>query len=351
MGLDEKKSDMEKPTLPLVSIIINNFNYAEYLGEAIESAIQQSYSNLEIIVVDDGSTDNSAATISKYVEKITYIQKENGGQASAINYGFALCRGEFVLVLDSDDILRKDAIKLCVRAIESNSDSIAKVHAPLTIKSSDENTNGKKLPYQPLHSGSLRQFGLENGPASYPCPPMSGNLWSHHFLHQVLPIPESRYRTSADAYLFTLSPLFGDFIGLQEPIGRYRIHNKNSYWNREISPRKIRKEICQYKQRCLAMEKFAQLQGENVSSKEWRMKHRYYLAKLVSLWKLRKQLSPPISFYSFYNSVATSDISLYRKVMWIVWFMLMILTPSQFSHRLIRSYLNLQFRTEKKNAY
>ena len=345
------KLEIERAVSPLISILINNYNYANFIDAAINSALNQSYSNLEVIIVDDGSTDNSAAIISKYTDRVKHIQKENGGQASAINYGFSLCKGDFVLILDSDDVLYNNAIKLCVSAIENSSGSVAKVQAPLIIKSCDEATNGKKLPYQLLQTGSFRQFSLDNGPASYPCPPMSGNLWSSHFLTQVLPIPESCYRTSADAYLFTLAPLFGNFVSLQEPIGIYRLHDRNSYWNKEINPKKMRREIYQYKQRCLSMEKFARLQGEQVDSKAWRMQHRYYLAKVTSLWKIRSHLPVPVSFRSFYVSIAASEINTYRKTMWIVWFVLMMLVPLQTSRCLIQLYFGLQFRTERKSVY
>ena len=72
---------------PLVSIVINNYNYAHYLGAAIDSALAQTYSNCEVIVVDDGSTDNSCAIASRYDDLIQLVCKENGGQASAFNVG------------------------------------------------------------------------------------------------------------------------------------------------------------------------------------------------------------------------------------------------------------------------
>ena len=77
---------------PLVSILINNYNYGYFLGAAIESALSQTYQNIEIIVVDDGSTDNSREIIAHYGNHIIPILKENGGQASAFNAGFAASR-------------------------------------------------------------------------------------------------------------------------------------------------------------------------------------------------------------------------------------------------------------------
>jgi glycosyltransferase involved in cell wall biosynthesis len=90
---------------PLVSIIINNYNYDRYVRMAIESALHQSWQNVEVIVVDDGSTDKSREIIQKYEHKARIILKENGGQGSAFNAGFAESKGEIILFLDADDML------------------------------------------------------------------------------------------------------------------------------------------------------------------------------------------------------------------------------------------------------
>ncbi len=89
---------------PKLSILINNYNYGRFLGEAIDSALAQTYRNIEIIVVDDGSTDNSCEIIAGYGDRIIPILKENGGQASAFNAGFAISTGEWIALLDSDDV-------------------------------------------------------------------------------------------------------------------------------------------------------------------------------------------------------------------------------------------------------
>ena len=88
---------------PLVSVLINNFNYCNYLSRAIDSALSQTYAPIEIIIVDDGSTDQSRQVIAGYRSKIVSILKENGGQASAFNAAVAHSKGSILCFLDLDD--------------------------------------------------------------------------------------------------------------------------------------------------------------------------------------------------------------------------------------------------------
>ena len=81
---------------PIVSIIINNYNYDRFLAEAIDSALNQTYPHVEIIVVDDGSTDNSRNIIADYGNRIVPVLKSNGGQACSFNEGFKASQGEII---------------------------------------------------------------------------------------------------------------------------------------------------------------------------------------------------------------------------------------------------------------
>ncbi len=91
---------------PLISIVIPLYNGSNYIEQAINSALSQTYSNVEIIVVNDGSTDDGdgRAICEKYKDKIVYFEKENGGCASALNYGIKKAKGEFISWLSHDDL-------------------------------------------------------------------------------------------------------------------------------------------------------------------------------------------------------------------------------------------------------
>ncbi|MFH2107721.1 MAG: glycosyltransferase [Chrysiogenia bacterium] len=104
---------------PLVSVIIPNFNYGDFVAEAIESALGQSYPGVEVIVVDDGSTDSSAAVIAAFAGRIRHMAKENGGLSSARNAGISIAQGDLLLFLDADDVLSPDAVDGLVNAHEA----------------------------------------------------------------------------------------------------------------------------------------------------------------------------------------------------------------------------------------
>jgi glycosyltransferase involved in cell wall biosynthesis len=103
---------MPNLNLPKVSIVIPVYNGAKYLRQAIDSALAQTYANTEVIVVDDGSTDNSPAIAADYADKIRFFRKPNGGVASALNFGIAHMEGEYFSWLSHDDMYVPDKIKL-----------------------------------------------------------------------------------------------------------------------------------------------------------------------------------------------------------------------------------------------
>lgn len=90
--------------MPKVSVVIPTYNYADFIGEAIESILAQTYPVSEIIVVDDGSTDETEQVVARFGDKISYIKKENGGVCSARNTGIKNSTGDFVAFFDADDI-------------------------------------------------------------------------------------------------------------------------------------------------------------------------------------------------------------------------------------------------------
>lgn len=107
---------------PLVSVIIPTHNRAALLCQAVESVLEQSYGNLEIIVIDDGSTDDTAEAVQRYADRVRYTRRPNAGVNAARNLGLKQARGEFVALLDSDDLWPPYKIELQVRLLRTFTD-------------------------------------------------------------------------------------------------------------------------------------------------------------------------------------------------------------------------------------
>jgi glycosyltransferase involved in cell wall biosynthesis len=108
-----------------VSVIIPTYNRAEYVTQAIESVLAQTYTDYEIIVVDDGSTDNTKDVLSPYIDRIRYIYQKNAGASAARNQGIKAAKGDWVAFLDSDDEWLPEKLAVQIRAVERNPQIVA----------------------------------------------------------------------------------------------------------------------------------------------------------------------------------------------------------------------------------
>jgi glycosyltransferase involved in cell wall biosynthesis len=115
----------ESPQRGLVSVVIPCYNAERFLAEALESALGQTYRDIEVIVVDDGSTDNSAEIIRSYGDRLKAQFGPNRGAGAARNVGTALARGEFIQYLDADDLLMPDAIERRIAALREGGADVA----------------------------------------------------------------------------------------------------------------------------------------------------------------------------------------------------------------------------------
>lgn len=106
---------------PILSIVIANYNYGRFLGDAIESLLSQSYQDFELIVCDGGSTDNSVDVIKKYQNRIAWWCSEpDGGQSAAFNKGFSHATGRFLTWLNADDVMMPETLAAFARAVKGH---------------------------------------------------------------------------------------------------------------------------------------------------------------------------------------------------------------------------------------
>jgi Glycosyl transferase family 2 len=314
---------------PLVSIIINNYNYERFLAEAIDSALNQVYPHIEVIMVDDGSTDRSREIIAKYGDRITAILQANGKQGAALNSGFAASVGEIVLFLDSDDYLLPVAVERIVAAFQPG---VGKVHYRLQVVDIDGKASGALIPTTTvrLSAGEVWRELIQSGDYVSTC--MSGNAYNREAITQIFPIPDE-YKTTADDYLMISSPFCGRVVAIDEPICCYRIHDSNQWALTTVSGSRFRRFVQHDLQNFTLLQQRAKEFGHTIPPDlETRSIGRLW-SRLASL-RLEPQAHPVPSDHSFqlirqgWQSLwKYSGFNWQKRIIYSVWFLWVGLLP------------------------
>jgi glycosyltransferase involved in cell wall biosynthesis len=211
-----------------VAVVVNNHNYGRFLREAVESALAQSYERVEVVVVDDGSTDDSRSVIATFESDVTAVLKPNGGQGSAFNAGLEHSSGDVVLFLDADDVLLPETCARVAEAFASN--RLARVQYRMEVIDEASRRTGMLLPSERVRmpSGDLRREMLAF-PFDLPWMATSGNAFSRTALERISPVPEAEFRILADWYVVHLTSLLGPVVSLDEVGALRRVHSGNAH--------------------------------------------------------------------------------------------------------------------------
>jgi glycosyltransferase involved in cell wall biosynthesis len=209
-----------------VTVLISNYNSERFICAAIDSALAQTHSNVEVVVVDDGSTDRSRDFISRYGNRIRTVLKLNGGQASAINAGFAASQGDIICMLDSDDFYDGTRVERTLKAFQSSADSGWVFH-PVRRVFTDGRTQVVPEISRTVRIDNRRHVlrGKLPGP---PGPVTTGLAFSRELLARMLPMPEA-IRITSDNYLIFLALALSPGVYVREPLAAQRIHGNNRY--------------------------------------------------------------------------------------------------------------------------
>ncbi len=211
---------------PLVSIVVVNYNYGTFLPHAIDSALAQSHANTEVIVVDDGSRDDSATIIAAYGHRVRAVMKENGGHSSAVNAGFAASRGAYVVFLDADDMLFNPCIEQALACMQPGD---AKLQFRLATIDRQGRDQHMVFPWFPRNFTPQEVERQARASGWHPWTVSSGNVYARWYLDQLFPLDVARISRSPDGYLNKLAPLFGPVRTLPAVLGAYRVHGRNAW--------------------------------------------------------------------------------------------------------------------------
>jgi glycosyltransferase involved in cell wall biosynthesis len=218
----------EELAKPFVSVLIDTYNHQRFIATAIDSVLAQDFpvSDREIIVIDDGSTDQTPEIIRKFEPHVRLVRKANGGQASAFNAGIPECTGEIIAFLDGDDWWAPAKLRRVSEVFRSDADVGLVGHG---IFESSE--NGGENPIIPekedrLRLDSLRAAQVFRLRRSYLG--TSRMTMRAAIANKVLPIPEALI-FEADEYVFTMAAAISDIRILRDVLTYYRIHADNLF--------------------------------------------------------------------------------------------------------------------------
>jgi len=212
--------------MPKVSVIIPTYNRAKYLPKAIDSVLNQTYQDFEIIIVDDGSIDNTKDILAKYDGKIRYFYQENKGPSAARNLGIKKACGEYVAFLDADDIWFPDKLDKQL-GIFNNDDKIGLVHSQMYVISNNnlaslsQNIKPKRLPGSSF--AELLFYG--SGPPS--------TFMVKHKCFKKTGLFDKNLKTLEDLDMAVRIARFYKVVFIPFPLGSYRQHTTNTTLNTE----------------------------------------------------------------------------------------------------------------------
>ena len=232
-------------TQPTVSVVIPNYNYERYVGAAIDSALNLDWSDVEVIVIDDGSTDNSRDVIASYGDRIKTILQPNSGQLVGCNKGYAMSRGEIVVFLDSDDVLHPSFAREVVAAMTP---AASKVQVQMQVIDANGQPTGAYFPQFHVVPTPQQVRDWSSRTAGYPTPPGSANAYPRAFLDQIFPLVETAGKAN-DSYCLAAAPLLGDVITVAKPLVSYRVHDRNQGALSKLDVHQFERQMTRARQR------------------------------------------------------------------------------------------------------
>ncbi len=232
------------PRKPFVSVLITCFNYAAYVGQAIESALGQTYAPSEIIVSDDASHDNSCEVIESYVSRnrsVRLLRNSHGGMAATLNSAYRNCSGDIICLLDADDTFLPGKIEAVVDAFRVHPQAGFAVHRA-SLVDNQARARGIYPLLSGLPSGDCTETTYENAGILMGLPPTTNLALRREIADRIFPIPVE-YTGYAEQMIHRLAPLMTELCAVDAPLARWRLHGQNDQNSTRITSRRLEREL------------------------------------------------------------------------------------------------------------
>jgi len=229
-------------TTPFVTALVDTYNHEAFIEEVLQSVLAQDFpsSEMEILVVDDGSTDRTPELVRKFEPRVRLLRKINGGQASAFNAGIAEARGEIVAFLDGDDWWAANKVKRVAEVFSSHPEIGFAGHSITEVL-----LDGRQRIEQ-LRADTWFQANSPEGARVFRTRKSflgtSRMTIRTELLRKIVPVPDALV-IQADEYLFTLAAVLSPAVVLSEPLTFYRHHSANLYQMADDDPVKLRRKV------------------------------------------------------------------------------------------------------------
>ena len=312
-----------------ISAVITNYNYGSYVVQAIDSVLGQNIRFDQVIVVDDGSTDNSLLKINQYADRVEIVAKPNGGQHTARMAGLEKASSDYVFFLDADDFLHSEFTSAIHKALESNP---VKVQMQMISVDGQGKLMDSIWPTYPENYASADMIQDNIALGFYMCPPTSANVFRRDVL-LAMDLNRLGPGESIDGQPALAIPYFGEVVSYNQALTYYRIHGANhSQWYRP-DPKLFQFEVDWFNQRwvdtCMILNRQSPPFGDETPA--------YVLERQLMSWALGSGRGGPGLILKFIRRLAQSRMAMKQKLMLTGWALAMVAPSARIRRSLVEA--------------